>query len=338
MPVGPSHSRSGGGSRSFGGGGFRSSGSFRGSSFGGSSRGHHVPVFHRRPIRMHLFGTNVIVTTGRQSILALLFVFIFIGVFACFITSSIKNNLSEEMQISKGFVTQCEIDAEWYADAKIKAESGNYEDFFITTATYIGVQRIYYNHSNPTGYYYDNDLDVRVNNIPYFYLIYQYEVPEDNNGDGKNDVLEGETYSSFSSSQAAGWDKKIIVGKDNGSWASINYSYTLATNMEYQNEKNIVASYESSITSFNIAFVISVIVVIGLVIALVLVIVNTIKKGKKEYEQEQQKKEAEVAEARAKSVEAERKAKQINRHCAYCGSSVPDGESNCPSCGSAKFK
>lgn len=335
MPVGPSHNRSGssgggGGFSSSHGGGFSSSGSFGG----------HYSYRPRGPIRINLFGSRIIVSGGRQSALAIIFVFLLFSFIGCTIVASTRNSYLQYLESSKAYMRQCELDAEWYAMAKQKAEDPNNTDpnFFITTATYNGVQKHYYNSYNPTGYYYDSDTAVRVNNIPYFYLIYLYEIPEDLDGDGFNDIIEGETYSSFTSSQAAGWDKKIIVGKDNGSWASINYSYSLSNNMEYQFEKQLVKEYETNLSSIDTAIAVIIIVTVILIVILVLLIIKTIKKGKIDFENEQKKQQAETAEAQAKSEEAQRRAKQINRQCSYCGCSVPDGSDNCPSCGSSKFR
>ena len=166
-------------------------------------------------------------------------------------------------------------------------------------------------------------------------------MPIDYDGDGVYDgyeTKEGETYSSFSSSQASGWDRKIIVGKDNGAWASINYDYSLSSNQEYIFEKQYLASQEASLKTMTTAFVVCILIAVALVVILILVLVKTVKKGKQEYENEQQKQKAEIEEAEAKANEAKRRAEQVSRTCAYCGSKVPDGEEKCPSCGSSKFE
>jgi len=343
MPVGPSHNRSSRGSSRSSGGGFSgrsfSSGGF---SFGGASRRNrnHTHI-HRAPLRMSFFGRNIIVPVGRQSWIAVVVMFLIFAIFGVVMTANLRAPIHENISSYKADIAQIELDAEWYASAKQKAEAGTDDKFFIAYAEYNGVQRYYYNSNNPTGYYYDEYDDVRLNNTPYFYLIYRYEVPVDTDGDGLFDSyewLEGETYSEFSSSQAAGWNRKIIVGYDNGSWASINYDYSLSSNEEYLFLKQQLNLEEDSIKSVNKAFGISIAVLVLLVIALVVIIVFAIKKGKIEYEKEQEKKDAEIEKEKAEAKLAEDKASQINRKCLYCGSSVPDGDDCCPSCGARKFK
>ncbi len=343
MPVGPSHNRSsGGGSRSSGGGFSFGGGSSRGGSFGGPSRGdsHHRHI-HRAPIRMMFFGSPVVISTRRQSWIAVVVMFLIFAIFGVVMTANIRTPLYESVSSYKADIAQIELDAEWYASAKQIAEAGTDEKFFVAYAEYSGVQRYYYNSNNPTGFYYDKDDEVRLNNTPYFYLIYRYEVPVDTDEDGEFDSyewLEGETYSEFSSSQAAGWNRKIIVGYDNGSWASINYDYSLSSNEEYLFLKYQLNLEEESIKSVNKAFGIAIAILVLLVVALIIIIVFAIKKGKIEYQKEQEKKDAEIEKEKAEAKLAQDKASQINRKCVYCGSSVPDDDDCCPSCGARKFK
>lgn len=322
MPAGPSHNRSSVSSHSSHSGGGFSTGSFRGGGF------NPPPI---RPVRVRLFGSHVIVSTGKQSLLIFLIVLLCITIFGAFVTSSIKSSANDEITTLKASIAQKELDAVWYANAKTKADAGTDENFFIATAQYKGFQRFYYNASDPTGYYYDGDQEVRLNNIPYFYLIYTYTTPD-------GETHEGETYSSFTSSEASGWDKKIIVGYDNGSWASINYSYKLSENKEYLFEKQQVLDNEDAIKSANTVFIGFIIAIIIEIIVLVLVVKYTIKKGKEEYLAEQEKNKAEIEKKTAEATVMKNKAAQINRKCQYCGGNVPDDADKCPSCGASKFK
>lgn len=327
MPIGPSHSRGGGGSRSSG--GFGSSGGTHshGGSFGGFGGGQHIHI-PRVPIRLNLFGSRIVVSTGRQSAIVAIVVFLVFAIFGCFVTSTMKQNLNSEISDYKAYISQCELDAVWYENAKQKAIAGTDQDFFITYAT-------------DYDYYYDRDMAVVMNNVKFYYLIYEYQIPIDSNNDGVIDYYqkqEGETYSTFSSSQAIQWDRKIFVGKDGGSWASMNYNYSLSTNQEYLFQKQELAESESTLKTINAVFIGLILISVAIVVVLVIVIVKTIKKGKLEFEKEQQKKAAEVAEAQAKADEARRRASQISRVCIYCGCDVPDGAEKCPSCGSSDFK
>jgi hypothetical protein len=221
--------------------------------------------------------------------------------------------------------------------AKTKADKNiEGDDYFVTYAIYSGQFKYSYNENSPTGYYYDEYTGVELNNVPYYYLIYIYEVPEDKDGDGFNDKYTGETYSSFSSSQASGWDGKIIVGKDGGSWASINYNYLLETNKEYLFEKQLLASNEQTLKTINTAFIVAILASILLAGGLVLVIVNTIKKGKVEQEKQQEINKVEIKEKQAQAKIAEEKAKMTGRKCQYCGCRIPDNTYKCPNCGSTK--
>lgn len=329
MPAGPSHNRSGG-SSGFSGGGHSSGHGMGGFSpsprMGGGFEPHPM-----RPIRFRFFGSNVVVSTGKQSLLIFMIVLLCISAFGIFITAGIKTTQNDDILTLKSNITQMELDAVWYANAKDKAEAGTDENFFITYATYSGIQKFYYNQNNPTGFYYDNDMEVKFNNLPYFYLIYTYTTPD-------GETHEGETYSSFTSSEAGGWDKKIIVGKDNGSWASINYDYSLSTNKEYLFIKQQLSSEENALKTVKGVFAGMIIAIIVLAVLTIWIIVVTIKKGKKEYENEQEKIKAEIDKKNAEATAMRNKAAQINRKCQYCGGSVPDDADKCPSCGAAKFK
>lgn len=330
MPAGPSHNRSGG-SSGFSGGSHHTS--HRSGGFSPSPRidGGFEP-HPMRPIRFRFFGSNVVVSTGKQSLLIFMIILLCFSAFGIFITAGIKNTQNDEVLSLKAYIAQTELDAVWYANAKDKAEAGTDENFFIAYATeYLGIQKFYYNANSPTGYYYDNEMEVRLNNIPYFYLIYTYTTP-----DGV--THEGETYSSFTSSEAAGWDRKIIVGKDNGSWASINYDYSLSTNKEYLFIKQQLSKEEDSLKTVKGVFAGMIIATIVIAALTVWIIVVTIKKGKKEYVNEQEKIRAEIDKKKAEAGTIKSKNSQINRICMYCGGAVPDGENKCPSCGSTKFK
>lgn len=318
MPVGPSHSRasSGGGS----GGGF-------GGGFGGPAprpSRHHNEFGHRhvphprvpRPPRTYVFfGRPVVMSSGTRSGLGFAFLFFVIFAIIAVVMFINVNNKSKTIDVF-------EDDARFYEQMIERAEAGA-EGYYLADATFDDRINLYYNEDNPrTGAY----EYLSVDGIPYYYVVFEYynEVTEQ--------VLTGETYTEFSSSQFSGLGGTIEVAYTlaDGSWAVINTSYELENNQDYLSAKSSLSSTR------NIAIVITVIAVIVLAV-LIFLVVRAFKRSKKEQEVQDAKNQAEITEAQAKAQVALETAENTNRVCAYCGAPVPDGEIRCPSCGSTEF-
>ncbi len=329
MPRGFSHSgRSGGGSSR--GGGF-SGGSSRGYS-GGSSGGSYTPR-PRRPWHIPMFGRTVVISTGVQSVLATLLVFVVFAGFVFFAMCGIIGDQKSEIKECKEDIAYIEqLDARYKTiiqNAKLNDSTDNY---FITTGTF--ADRIFTDYDDdPTtpGVY-----NAYFRNSQYWYfVVYTYEVDGVTKTDSTFTQFTRYVYDDNQGVLEIAYQK---VGKEY--WA-INTDYAdagLEGNVDYLVLKDELARRQESLGTTRLIAVGSGVVLAGLVLILVLVVVKQVKKAKKKEELDTQKAEAEIAHARANADMAEKKASQIARVCEYCGMSVPDGEESCPACGSRKFK
>ena len=353
MPVGPSHgSRSSGGSSrggSFGGGSFgggsSGGGFFGGISFGSSSgssrrrddyrREHH---YHRHPRSFHFGGRTVVVSTGQQSVFSVLIMFMIFAIVGCFLFNSFRVNAKDNVRINQEYVAQFESDDTWYRNTIDTAKLGLDDEYYIATATFrnnpnssVIYNDYFFNEANPQIGVYSKRLSGTA--TPYYYIVYEYF------NKVTNQYEKGWTYTQFSQSQIpAGTTIEIAYAKDGDNFFSMNTSYKLELNQDYQEAKYQLSSSKESLKKTTSMFVVCIIVVVLFATALVLVVVRLIKKAKKEDAVEDAKNEAAIAEAEAKADEAERVAKQKGRVCKYCGNSVPDGASACPACGSRNFE
>jgi rubrerythrin len=175
-----------------------------------------------------------------------------------------------------------------------------------------------------------------LNGVPYYFLVYEFT---DHNG-VKHTAQR--TYAQFPGSQVSNYagntTLEIAYTWVDGELVTMNTSYNLTTCADY---KHALSSAEGNkILAKNTIFVI-----IGEVLIAALFVFIYIKKLKKyknlvqqDEEAYTQKQQAEVSEAQAKAEVAQKEAQQKNRICAFCGSTVPDDEPNCPSCGSSTFE
>lgn len=333
MPVGPSHSGrsrgSSGGGRSF------SSSSSRRSHSSHSPRSHssvsingfHVPLF--RPRFYHFFGRPVFLTTGLQALLSILIFFIIFMSILFSVNIGTVNAKKEYVQEYKNQIAIMEDDAIFFNELIDNANNA-VNGYYLTTAEF-GDNVYEYYMANPTniGIYEAFEDD----GVIWYFLVYNYK-------NGHGETLRGTTYTQFSASQYTSLNGKIQIAytQVNGEWWSINTSYSLSNNRDYKLAKEDLAYYENSLKSSNTRVAIYGLIGIGLIAILVLIIVKKAKQTKQENAIAQEKAKAEVSEARAKAEQEQRKSKQINRTCHYCGSSVPDGSSKCPGCGSSNFK
>ncbi len=114
---------------------------------------------------------------------------------------------------------------------------------------------------------------------------------------------------------------------DEGETLCINTTYELDKCMEYNDLKD-TAHTQKVIT------IVATCVGVAFLAAIVLIIVHGIKKAKENNALELEKKKAEAEKAQAEADMAKEDLKQKHRFCTYCGSPIPEGESQCPACGS----
>ena len=350
MPVGPSHSGRGGGSRSSGGGssrsfgGSRSSGGGSRSSGGGffrrSSHDNDGPSYHggggfhfnRGPRRFRFFGRTVVLTSGFQ------FFIIFLAILAI-VFGSLASFESKFVNFYKYDVSDIKSEIKIFKDddayfknlintASLNDDSDGY---YLATATFDPAIRYTYG-DNPSvpGVYYVTDH----NGHQWHFIVFEYT------NEVTGTKMKGTTYTQFSANQVNGMNGSIEIAytKTDNQWWAINTSYSLASNKDYEFAQEDLSFYKGELSSARwklTGYIFGVVVCVGLV---VLIIVKKSKKEKAESEIEAKKAEAEVDEARAKASMAQRQAKQYGRVCKYCGNNVPDGESNCPGCGSSDFE
>ncbi len=328
MPVGPSHSSHSSGGGSHGGG-------FSGGGGGWSSGSRSYHPHPRHPITIHWFGRPVVFSTGVQNTLvSLLVIFLFVAFFGVFSIIGYSVNI-QEYNKNKQELAVFETDAVYYQNLISKAQASE-EGYFITSGTFEG--RFYYSYDEDdfagTGVF---EYQV-VNGVTYYFINYTYV-------NDKGQTLKGETYTQFSSSQARAMilddigtiEIAYTYDSDEGGYVSINTSYSLEKNQDYNILKKEVEDNKSS----NVLLIIGIVLLVVaacIFVGLIFVIRNQIKKSKTQAQVDSAKAEAEIAESKANAEKAEAEANSKNRMCDYCGCSVPDGASKCPSCGSRMFK
>lgn len=315
----PSHSSGGGSSHG------PSHGPSRGP--GGPGGGFHM---HRRPINFMWGGRTVVISTGKQNaVLSFLAVFI-LALIVTFGGVWFRSEMKDELADSTALIASYEEDAKWYSEVISKAKNGE-SGYYLATATYDKTFVNYYNSYNPRDGVY---ADISYKNIEYYFIRYKFF----NEATGKNEY--GETPTMFMGDNADSWNGKIAYAWSNkyNDYVSIVENYSLDSDIRYKDEVlslNKLKDNKKSATTFVIvATVISVALFAGLVVTIVFVV----KKAKREAEINEAKQQAELKKAQEQAEEAEARANQVGRVCAYCGSAVPDGRDNCPACGARVFK
>ncbi len=326
MPVGPSHSRSRGGS-------FRGSGSSRGGGFsfggGSSSRRRHgggTFVFLGRPVSIDMGIWKGVVSIG-------MFV-IFLG-FLLIVSIGMSYTSNVNLKYAKNQVTIMKEDAVYYADLLQKADA-EVDGYYKTTGHFTRTVRELDDDDydmTRTGIY---EWDY-VDGVMRYFVVYRYY----NVITGKETTAH--TYATYSqanvSSLQSTGEISIAYTYDEGdaSAYSINVGYSLEKNMEYKAFLQDKANYNKMFTIFIIADIVIAGLLILLVVCFVKKLKSTLKVAKEKREAEAAKEQAEVEVAEAKADEAQRMAKQKGRVCAYCRADVPDGDEVCPGCGSRTF-
>ncbi|MBQ8451719.1 MAG: hypothetical protein IJ538_02970 [Clostridia bacterium] len=315
MPVGPSHSHSGGGGGHFSGG------------HGGFSSGRvhiapHSFIFFGRPLRLF---------SGLGSAIAVFSIFLIISA-AVTIFGALKINSA------KSEILTMEKDAVEYQEIIERAEAHSldnsvYSDYGIYVLTNIQLEFSHKSYNSHTGkkvdIYEDQnslkyslyaDSDVFRDGVSWYFIDFLIN-------DGSV-VLNGSTYTQYSQNQIQSMTSLRLAYHSTGSSTDvINADYKLTDNQQYLSAFDNKAVGEKMVV-FGIVF--------G-VIAILVIILLGIKFSKKA-KLEQLKKEAEIEQTKARTEQEKAKLKEINRVCEYCGSLVPDGERKCPACGSSKFK
>ena len=341
---------SGGGSRggSFGGGGggFSFGGGFsRGSSSSsGSYSGHHhhhTPR-PRRPWRVPMFGRTVIISTGAQSAFSLFLVVFLIACFVCVTFGRSVGYMNTEIKDQQTLIASYETRDKDYKTLIQGAKNGTYELQYFDISQYYNDYTKTFNFKTYNGNYDPTtpgiyDWDFYRDGQEYFFIVYEYEY----NGQVETDW----TFVQYTAYQLKDilvktdhpGEIEIAVGyltntesKDDGVYA-MNTDYSLEANQEYHYEVWTLENMKADRNN-NLWVAIGAGAVAGLIIAGV--IFYLVKK----YKNAQKQVDADIAKTEAETKLAEEQAKQINRICDYCGASVPDGEDDCPACGSRFFK
>lgn len=354
MPIGPSHGGRGGGGRSSSSGGrggdgrssssgSRGGGNLLGSVVGGMIGG-MLTAGARRRHREHYYGNggggsyeHEPATPSRRRPTAFL-VLAIIMAFITFFTVSIRNGFTKSAETQTNFAAIMKTDyAEYQAligTARAQeslADTDPEKTHFITTATFSKTKYTSYK-ANPTtkGIYQDFTL----NNVQYYFIVYTYQ-------DESGVTHTGTTYSQFSSAQATGWDGEIAYAKIDGQYVSMNTSYTSYPIEDCAEYKYTLAIAESNkqLASRTIWVIVGEVLLIALFVTLYILKLRKYRKlVKQDEEAYAQVQQANVNEAQAKAEAAQKDADKKNRVCAFCGSTVPDGEDVCPACGSRTFE
>ncbi|MBQ7917384.1 MAG: hypothetical protein IJ310_01055 [Clostridia bacterium] len=343
MPIGPSHGGRGGGGRSSS-SGSSGGGNLLGSIVGGVIGG-MLTAGTRRRRRERYYGngggdsyeSNEPATPSRRRPTVFLVLAIVIAVIT-FFTVTIRNGFANSAETQTSFAAIMKTD---YAEYKDLIDTARAQDsladndpsktHFITTATFSKTKYTSYK-ANPTakGIYQDFTL----NNVQYYFIVYTYQ-------DESGVTHTGTTYSQFSSTQATGWDGEIAYAKIDGQYVSMNTSYTSNAIEECAEYKYTLAIAESNkqLASRTIWVIVGEVLIIALLVTLYILKLKKYRKlVKQDEEAYAQVQQANVNEAQAKAEAAQKDADKKNRVCAFCGSTVPDGEDVCPACGSRTFE
>ncbi len=333
MARGFSHSGRGGGS--FSGGSFRGGGG-GGRSYSSSSSGSSYRSRPRTPWRIPMFGRTVVISTGARSVFSIfigLLIFMIVGMVGII---GIRNDQKEEIAERTALIQRYEEYDEIYSNIITKARE-NYDGYYTVE---IDVSRF------STYSYYDDDpvaegfyqTDIYMDGQYYYFVVYNF--------DRIDDVARGENWNDSTFTQYTSYGLRDIKNNklkiaytviDGEVWA-INTDYTLEKNKDYAFDKKGLAGVEKDYKSQG-KIVIGLGVASGLiVVGIVIYLVIKFKQAKKNQAVQDAKDQAAIDEARAKADLAEAQAAQVNRTCDYCGSKVPDGATECPSCGSRYFK
>lgn len=329
-------SRGGGGGFSFGGGSRRSSSS----SYSGNHH-HHTPR-PRRPWRVPMFGRTVVISTGAQSMFSLFVVVFLIACFVCVTFGRSVGKMNSDIKDQNTLIASYETRDKDYKTLIQGAKNGTYELQYFDISQFYNDYTQTFNYKSYNGNYDPTtpgiyDWDFYRDGQEYFFIVYEYQV----NGTTKTDW----TFVQYTEYQLKDilvkanhpGEIEIAVGyltntesKDDGIYA-MNTDYSLEANQEYHYELWVLEDMKGDRNS-NLwiaigAGAVALAIVAGVVIYLI-----------KKYKNAQRQADADVAKTEAETKLAEEQAKQINRICDYCGASVPDGEDDCPACGSRIFK
>ena len=339
----------GGGGRSHGGG---SGGGFGGISFGGGSRRssggfnrrpRHDPYYddyhyhrprRRGPITFHMFGRPVVFTTGRQTLLIMVMLFLVAAILACVSVTNTRSLYKGYISDNKELMKIIEKDAAHYTTIITEAAKNDPNDnYYLATASF---ENKVYNNS------YGSSEKTGIFKYGYINGFQCYSITYEFTNEVTGATVRHETFPIYTSTDYGGLNGSLQVAyyynPVTGEVDSIDRIYSLQKDKEYAEAKYEISKYEESLKNSTKYLVIAILVVVVLVGSIALVVIYTFKKSKKEAELAQAKTEAEVAEAQAKAEVAKAELENKNRVCDYCGGDVPDGDDCCPACGSRIFK
>ncbi len=346
MARGFSHSGSGGGG-SRGGGGFSGGGGSRGggggfrmSSGGGPRRDrhdHYEP--HHRPPRgprhIHMFGRTVVVTTGFQGFFVVLLIIAISFCLAFFSMIGSIGDKKENVQEYKELIAKYEAYDKKFSDIITKAKNGE-TGYYLVTGEFSKTTYITYSDDPDTPGFYQA---FRRGNQYWYFVVYEYQTPDGLKVDSTFTQYELADRNDFADIDNDGkLELEIAYTVIDGEYWAIDTGYKLSTNQDYLYDKDGLARAENIYSNTKKSIAVLGVIVAIIILVVVLVVVRKIKKSQKREEFEQAKQDAELAEAKAKAEVAEAEANKVGRTCSYCGCPIPDGEDNCPACGSRKFK
>lgn len=220
------------------------------------------------------------------------------------------------------------MEADWKNDYKPMLEKVGSSDFVNGTNNYYIVEAefskskfssYYSNPSTPACY-----EDFSLNNIIYYFVVYKYQF----NGQ----EYKGTTYTSFLANQLDQLNGKIKIAIfDNGTeHFSINTSYNLDSNAEYEYYKSNYESASKSAKGHIVPIVIEVLLIALFVTLYVLRLKKYYKLVADDEEILFQKKKAEADKATAEANEVK---SRTNRFCRYCGAKLDPNSTSCSGCG-----
>lgn len=286
-----------------------------------------VRLFHG-PMRFMFFGRPIIISSGRQIGFMcgfVAFLVMLVSTFAVFGNLSMYKNDREEWRQT---IAEYQEYSSSYLDIIQKANDGE-SGYGKTTGTF---DRNSYSGSvngQMTGFVIYNSYGSRTYSVVYRFTI---------DGDA---WTYGETMSLYYSTSDVPSSLTIAYQIVTNGNEVIIYSVetdfvnTYAEDMAYYEAQ--VEACNSSIKTATTSAVILIVIIVVIIALIILSFVKVIKNSKKQQAMEEAKKQAEVKEAQARAQQAEDELNQSRRYCEYCGTKFPEGEDECPNCGSSHF-
>lgn len=306
-----------------GGGSHISSGSSGGSSFSGSSFSGSNGFYHG-PRTIMFFGRPVLLSSGLSSLCTILVFFLIFVLGSCIFSGISFGQSNKEIKYMKE-------DSVVWEEIIENAQNGvpGYHiytiegiDFMPTTKstfrdgyTFTGLYDEGENYEVATNYCLEYD------DTDYYQIFYYFTDPDTGYEVTYYTYAQFEEPSNIHSLQIA----YKIDSEDE--ILCINTSYSLNKCMEYIQAKDDARATKTMTIVFSL---IGAALITGLAFALA----HGIKKAKQQNALKLEKQKAEVEKAQAEADIVKEDLKQKHRYCSYCGSPIPEGENQCPACGS----